>query len=236
VTRTPQIVLRSLLPSPLRISGLALLPVTIGHCLVLDRLGSAALTGEPMKQVDLFRCLYVLGYDYQFAAARLDLGLDVFDAAVVEYSKTIPVIEETEIQLILRAHLQGAGQSNADVEFKQEEGAVQFGPDGNGCGWILNLVSALLALTHQPMERILDTPVITAMALSVVDRVRAGAEWHETSWTACERQDGEGAEEELAKRVDPKSDGHVGHEARRVPGDQKNLKTRRRPRSRQKES
>jgi hypothetical protein len=194
VTRTPAIVLRSLLPAPLRIGGVDLLPLTIGHCLVLDRLDSAALGNTlGLTRLDLFRTLYVLSHPYDVSEQQLARDREAFDAVVVGFSRSVPNIEEIELNAIIQAHLVGAFASHADVDFKPTEGSVQYGPDGNGFGWAMNLVCALIEFTHRPLAEILAMPIATAFALCACSMVRSGAEWRDDSWTMAERHEREDA-------------------------------------------
>jgi hypothetical protein len=193
VTRTPSYLIRAFLPAPLVIGGVVLQPPTIGHCLILDRIGSKTLSGDGMDAADVMTCLCVLASPYSSSRQTLDFSREVFDAAVVEFSKTIAPLDAVELHLLLRAHLAGAFQSFIKTEFKKAEGEgeVQYGADGDGVGWLGSLITALLNQAHWPMEEILNTPIATAFALTTINRIHNGAEWADFSYVAIDRIDAE---------------------------------------------
>ena len=220
--RTPSIVRRALLPMPLRIGDkVRLLPVTIGHALLLHELCSPFVLAKSKAAIangEIFRAIFILAHPGAVTEALLAGDVGALDDAVAKFSIDLPEIPDAAFAAVVRHHINAAFESFAKTEFPQREGATIHitGPDGNGLGVMLNLVGHLIEMGHEPdLARLKNIPVITAFALSISNSIRAGAEWDDPSYAQIDRIDEEDAAAAAAPQKPAAPPGKRGRKGKR---------------------
>ena len=190
---TPAIVARALQPLAVTGGNATVLPLTIGHCLLLDRSDSRVLRDGATDGLDLFRAVYILTRPAADSETVLARGRETFDAAVLDYIATLESVTAGELAALVYAQIVAAFAPDAQVVFPNEgRGEMLVNTEGNGLGWVLNLIMALFeGGLVTSMRAALEMPVATAIALTIGSAVRNGAEWSEPSYVAADRIDRE---------------------------------------------
>jgi len=207
--RTPSIVVAALQPLPLPVGGLVLQPLTVGHVLLLDRLGIDVLaaggtTATSSVSEPLFIALFILSRPQAETCAVLAQGESTFNAAVVESCRLTTGIDQATLALLVRIHCQAAlapftkltppPMPGLDSQFESLGGDSN---EGNGLGWVLNLATGYQSRAHcWDWRQLLDLPIATAAVANVGARVCENWQWSgEPSYQTRDRLD---AEEKLA--------------------------------------
>lgn len=203
---TPTTVIHALHPLPVVHNGLTVLPVTFGHCLLLDRLVPAALQFQPLTGFDCWRVLYILSRPQADTLATIQGGQ--FDDSVAAWALTLPEQNEGVAGVIARSQMVAAFAPLAETALPAHlvgdvETVVSIQP-GTGLGWILLRISELCE--RMSMAEALDFPVCTALALLVAREIRQGCTWNEPTYEDRDRHDAEDAEAEL-KQEQPVANG-----------------------------
>jgi hypothetical protein len=186
--KTPSTVVNALQPLPLELGNALLLPPTIGHCILLDRLDTGILQAKELPTgAALFTAIFILSHPSLESERLLAHSDKAFQSAVADFSRKIPTLDEAMIGVILAAHVNRAFEPYADTEFPKindrdgwKEIPIAGKTPGNGLGWLANLVGCI-ASGRIPRE-ILDMPVATAFALAVINRIQSGAEWRDLTY------------------------------------------------------
>ncbi len=122
---TPKRALAALATAPLKVAGVVLRPLTLGHAIVLEKIGCPLLGAKAdaakLRVLDLLPTAYVLATDPQEALGKLAEGRPVFDAAVTAFASGISASDGLRLAravLSLFAAVDGV--------------SPQGGPEGNG--------------------------------------------------------------------------------------------------------
>ena len=221
--RTPSIVVAALQPLPMPVGGLVLQPLTVGHCLLLDRRGVPALLNAPLVEAQLFEALFILSRPQQASVDVLARGEAAWNSAVVESCRATAAIKHDVLALLVRIHCQAALAPFSKLTPPQRPGEdSQFEPlggsgnEGNGLGWVLNLVAEYQSRNRcWDWRTLLDLPVATGAVLNTAARICEGFTWTEQpSYQTRDRLDAEAA---LARETEQGAQGHVESQAHGAP-------------------
>lgn len=182
--RTPEIVIHALQPLPIRFGGVAVLPLTFGHALLLDRLDSPALPGGQLTGLPLYRAVYVLTRPARATEDALAAGPDSFDVTVTRFSKSIAHIEENALAFMIFAQVQAAYRPNRKTIARQNPDDPPIDTLGdNGLGDVLNCAAGFFEITHATtLREFLDFPIAAFAALQTAAAIRAGDHWGEPAY------------------------------------------------------
>lgn len=198
MTRTPVTVVAALQPLPLTVSGITLLPLTVGHCLLLDRLG-VDIWAKEWRDDETAVALFVLSRPQSESCAIMAKNRTDFDNAVVTNYSTTANVDNEYLTLFILSHCRSAFSAFASLDPPRigSTTSESFEPlgscqDGNGLGWLLNIVIDYQVRAHcWDWRALLDLPIATAFVLSTADKVSEGWTWRQPSFVAMDRIDAE---------------------------------------------
>ena len=181
--RTPDIVSRALQPLPNQCGTVTLLPLTIGHALLLDRLATGALQRNGLAGLPLLRAVFILSRPSAATETLLEGGIAALEAAETDYAATLTGLDEPTLSRWLFAHVLAAFEAEAEVIFAEDGEVELIAGDGNGLGGILNLASAVVEMQLVRSHReLLATPVSVAIVLTTAGAIRRGATWADPTY------------------------------------------------------
>jgi hypothetical protein len=182
-------------------NGLAILPIQIGHILLLDRLG-LDWQADAVATESLWHIAFILSRDQSASVALLACGRSAFDDAILEFFVNVvdprgigfqprPADPLSAIEPLLALAIKAQTLAMLDA-FRATSGRDPVTRDSIdeafGLGWILALVSRLLDCGTS-FQLVLPLPVATAFALLTAKNIRSGDDWADASYIAADRQD-----------------------------------------------
>ena len=214
--RTPAVVIGALQPLPFVAGKIKLLPVTIGHVLLFDRLGLSPLENDTLSDEELYKLVFVLSRSQQDGCEALAKGKEFFDERIVQTCKDTIAIDVEVFKVLVLTHIRSSCSAFSQLAPPKQESSgdmVTYTPlahsveDGNGLSWLLNVAYAYQAQTHCSRDELLDLPLSFAIVMNVACKV-ADHDYTFTgqpSYTAAQRMDME--EEARLKSAQEQSNG-----------------------------
>lgn len=196
---TPKLVSRALLALPTSLEGMRLLPLTLGHGLLLDYFDDGALTGLLANELAVFRSLFVLTRSEAVTRQILAESPDAVPGLICEFSKTAPAVPSNILALTIHLHICSMWSTWREVKFPSAD-TVAFSLDGSGLGDLLGIAAALWDSGVTSLDEIRAFPLQAAGALLTASKIGAGAEWVDESFIAEVRHAKEDAVAELPPR------------------------------------
>ena len=173
----PKAVLAALLPSPVRIGGGRLLPVTLGGLAMLHCIQSPFVDeGEPSK-LEVYAAGYILSKPWVDIAAEYQKGVMGDNALIWAEGNKICLDELCEaISIVIKNGFASAAKTKFP---SSDDDVVQMiaSPFGNGLGYLLTIIETLMFNYKWTVEYTLSQPVATAFVLITAHRINEGADW-----------------------------------------------------------
>ena len=174
----PKTVLAALLPSPVRVGGGRLLPVTLGGAAMLHCIKSPFVDeGEPSK-LEVFTAGYILSKPWDKIVSEHQDG--VLGENALNWSKKNKIDLDDlchAVAAVIRSGFASAAKTRFPVEKEEQIVQVVPSPFGNGLGYLMTMVETLMFNYKWTMKETLRLPLTTAFALITSRRINEGAEF-----------------------------------------------------------
>ena len=174
----PKAVLAALLPSPVKIGGGQLRPITLGGLTMLHSIQSPFVDeGEPSK-LEIFTAGYILSQPWEAVAAEHQAG--VLGEKSLEWAQTNNIDVDSlcnAISVVIREGFASAAKTRFPTSDDDSVIQTVVSPFGNGLGYLLTMIETLISNYHWTVEYTLNRPAATAFALITAHRINEGADW-----------------------------------------------------------
>jgi len=192
VQSQPRTVVMALLPSPMKVGGGRLRPITLGHLLMLHSIKSPFIEdvdAEP-SSLETYTAGYILSKKWDDIASEYQDG-KLGDNALEWVAHNNIDLEQLDIAI--GTQIEKGFESAAQTQMPSADGGALVqspSPDGNGIGYLLTIVEMLCETYKWTLEHTLDRPVSLVYAFITAHRISEGAEWHELNYFERDRDMG----------------------------------------------